>query len=168
MMSTRNIAGRLNVDHQTAWRVLHDQQLHPCHPQKIQVMQPQDFTSRAHFCKWFMHRCVEEPDLPWRILFTDEISSPGKLFSIHATVICGLIKICMLHTSRVSEMIQSEHLGFFLQISRVPHTLAIPWRHTAWALGRYATDCASKHVVSAWWPKTSFFTSGPWYLVIFI
>ena len=33
--STRNIAGRLDVDHQTVWHVLHGQQLHSIHPQKI-------------------------------------------------------------------------------------------------------------------------------------
>ena len=32
--STRNIADRLNVDHQTVWHVLHEQQLHSYHHQK--------------------------------------------------------------------------------------------------------------------------------------
>ena len=32
---TRNIAGRLNVDHQTVCRVLHEIQLQPYHPQKV-------------------------------------------------------------------------------------------------------------------------------------
>ena len=39
--------------------------------------------------------------------------------------------------------------------------LAIPWRRTAWALGRRATACVSKHILSAWWLTTSFFTCGP-------
>ena len=55
-MSTRNIAGRLNVDHPTVWHVLHEQQLHTYHPQKVQAMQ----------ILW------HEPDFPGRILFTDE------------------------------------------------------------------------------------------------
>ena len=33
-------------------------------------MQPQDFASQSHFFRWFSHRCVEEPDFPWQILFT--------------------------------------------------------------------------------------------------
>ena len=72
MMSTRNIAGRLNVDHQTVWCVVHEQQLHPYHPQKVHTMQPQDFASRSLFCRWFLHLYVEEPDFPWQNLFNDE------------------------------------------------------------------------------------------------
>ena len=45
MTSTRNIAGRLSLDRQTICCVLHELQLHPYHPQKIQGMQPQVFAS---------------------------------------------------------------------------------------------------------------------------
>ena len=31
-----------------------------------------DFASWGHFCRWFLHSCVEEPNFPWQILFTDE------------------------------------------------------------------------------------------------
>ena len=65
-INTRNIAGRQNVDHQTVWRVLYEQQLHPYHLQKVEALQPQDFASRAHICRWFLHRCVEEPDFSRR------------------------------------------------------------------------------------------------------
>ena len=36
-------------------------------------MQPQEFSSQAHFSRWFLHRCVEEPDFPRRIIFTDKV-----------------------------------------------------------------------------------------------
>ena len=64
--------GRLNVDHKAVWRVLHEQQLYPYHPQKVQAMQPEDFGPRTNYCRWFLHRCVDEPNFPRQILFTDE------------------------------------------------------------------------------------------------
>ena len=36
------------------------------------TMQTQDFESRAHFCRRFLHPCMEKPDFPRQILFTDE------------------------------------------------------------------------------------------------
>lgn len=85
MTSIRNIAGRLNVNHQTVWCDLHEQKLHPYHPQKVQAMQSQVFASQAHFCRWFLHHCVEEPDFQGRSFSLMKPRSPGKLFSIHAT-----------------------------------------------------------------------------------
>ena len=43
--STRRVARRLNVDHNTVWRILHNQQLHPYLPQRVQAMPPEDFMS---------------------------------------------------------------------------------------------------------------------------
>ena len=106
---------------------------HPYHHQKVQVMQPQDFASRAHFCRWFLHRCVKEPNFPWGSFSLTKRSSPGKLFPIHATVMCRLMKTRIVRSPWISGTIQSEHLGMFLdgcvigqtflhQISRVPRT----------------------------------------------
>ena len=35
-------------------------------------MCPADFTLRANFCMWFLHRYVEEPQFPREVLFNDE------------------------------------------------------------------------------------------------
>lgn len=70
--STRTIARAMRVPQSIVWEVLHEQQLHPYHLQRIHAMGPADFPLRANFCTWFLHRCVEEPHFPQRILFTDE------------------------------------------------------------------------------------------------
>ena len=135
-------------------------------------MQPQEFSSQAHFSRWFLHRCVEEPDFHGGSFSLIKPSSPGKLFLIHATVMCGLMKTRMLRAPmgfRNDTVWTFGHgswmnvwLGhtFFHQISQVPRPCEYA-RRTVWSPGRYATACASKHVVSARWRTTSFFTCGP-------
>ena len=71
-MSTQQVEHRLNVDQETVWHILHNQQLHLYHPQRVQAMRPEDFVPQVNFCRWFLYHCVDEPDFPWRILFTDE------------------------------------------------------------------------------------------------
>ena len=43
MTSTRQVACRLNVDQQTVWRILHNQQLYSYHTWRVQVMSPEEF-----------------------------------------------------------------------------------------------------------------------------
>ena len=71
-MSTRTIARGMGVPHTTIWEVLHEQQLHPYHPQRIHAMGPADSAPHANFCTWFLHRRVEEPQFPRQIFFTEE------------------------------------------------------------------------------------------------
>ncbi|PSN50223.1 hypothetical protein C0J52_07798 [Blattella germanica] len=78
--STRKIAGRLNVDHKAICRVLHEQQLHPYHPQRVQAMQKEDFGPRANFCRWFLHHCVDEPDFHNGSFSLMKPTSPEKKF----------------------------------------------------------------------------------------
>ena len=66
-MSTRIIDLALDV-----WRVLHEQQLHPYHLQKVHALGPADFAPRVIFCAWFLHQSVDNPEFPRRILFKDE------------------------------------------------------------------------------------------------
>ena len=35
-------------------------------------MRPEDFVPRVNFWRWYLHRCVDDPDFPRRILFTKE------------------------------------------------------------------------------------------------
>ena len=98
---TRNIADRLNVDHKTVWRVLHEQQLHTYHPQKVQVI-------------LYSRRILHHPPtaaggyctVVWKSLTSHggsfsliKPSSPRKLFSIHTTVMCGLMKTRMFRAT---------------------------------------------------------------------
>ncbi|KAJ4426199.1 hypothetical protein ANN_27008 [Periplaneta americana] len=62
----------MNVPHSSVWRVLHDQQLHPYNRQKVHAMGPADFAPRANFCEWFLYQCVDTPEYPRCVLFTDE------------------------------------------------------------------------------------------------
>ena len=157
----------------TVWHVLHEQQLHPYHPQKVHAMQPQDFVSWAHFCRWFLEYCVEEPKFLWKIQFTDEAQfHQGSCYQFTPQSSVSWLKPACCTSPWVSGTIQSEHLGsvpgwmcdWAIPSSTKSHRwriLVIPCRCTAWALGRCATACASKHMVSARWCTISFFTCGP-------
>lgn len=70
--STRAIAHAMGTNHMSVWQVLHEQQLHPYHPQRVQAMGPADFAPRVEFCRWYLQRCLEEPRFPRMILFSDE------------------------------------------------------------------------------------------------
>ena len=70
--NTRTIVCGMGVPHSTVWEVLHEQQLHSYHPQRVHAMGPGNFALRTNFCVWFLHCCVEETQFPWQILFTDE------------------------------------------------------------------------------------------------
>jgi hypothetical protein len=70
--STRRIGAALGIPHMMAWRILHEQQLHPFHLQKVQALNPADYPIRFQFCQWLLQRCTDDPLFAGRILFTDE------------------------------------------------------------------------------------------------
>jgi transposase len=59
--STRAIALHMGTTQSTVWRVLHDNQLHPYHPQEVQGLCEEDFPRRVQFCQWSLQRCLNEP-----------------------------------------------------------------------------------------------------------
>ena len=131
-MSTRRKARRLNVEHKTVCHVMHEQQIHPFEPQRVQAMRPEDFASRGHFRRWSLRRSVDDPDFPQRFLFIKP-SSPGKPFSFPAAAMFGRMKIRVLcghgFQQRYSINMRVEFLDgrvtldtFFHQISRVTRT----------------------------------------------
>ena len=65
------------------WHVLHENQFHPYHLQKTHALGPADFAPLVIFCAWFLHQCVDHPDIPSRILSTDE-----ALFTREAVLNC--------------------------------------------------------------------------------
>lgn len=54
------------------WRILHDNQLYSCHPQKVQGLSEEDFLRRMQFCRWSLQQCLNDPYFFNRVLFTDE------------------------------------------------------------------------------------------------
>lgn len=72
--SSRAIAHEMGVNHVSVWEVLHEQQLHPYHPQKVQAMVQADFPRRVEFCQEFLRRCNEDPEFQVNVLFSDEAS----------------------------------------------------------------------------------------------
>jgi hypothetical protein len=70
--STRAIGHAMGVAHNTVWKVVHEQQLHPYHLQKVQAMGPADFPLRVNFCQWYLNRLVDNPHFGSMVLFSDE------------------------------------------------------------------------------------------------
>ena len=57
LTSTRTVERVMGVSHSTVWKVLHEQQLLPYHPERVHGMGPPDFALCATFCMWFLHHC---------------------------------------------------------------------------------------------------------------
>ena len=85
------------MDQKTVWLILRNQQLYPHHPQRAQAMCPEDSMPRVNFCRWFLHRFVDEPDFPRGILFTDEAKCirEGDI-NFRKTAMFGLFKTRVL------------------------------------------------------------------------
>lgn len=72
--STRAVAHAMGTNHQSVWRVLNEQLLHPFHLQKVQTLEPQDYPQRVEFCEFIRRRQRAERNFHRSILFTDEAS----------------------------------------------------------------------------------------------
>ncbi|KAG5890951.1 hypothetical protein JTB14_026306 [Gonioctena quinquepunctata] len=70
--STRTIAEALNSTQSTVWRIIHDQQFHPYHIQRVQALLPRDFPQRITMCQWFLRKLAGNPQFLRYVLFTDE------------------------------------------------------------------------------------------------
>lgn len=71
-ISTRRLGLRMDISHQSALRVLHEQQLHPFHYRKTQELLPEDMPIRVDFCELLLERTQNAPNFLSKILFTDE------------------------------------------------------------------------------------------------
>lgn len=69
--STREIANAMGIGHSSVWRILHEQQLHPYHLQKVHALVPADYPRRVLFCQWYL-RSLANPQFSRIILFSDE------------------------------------------------------------------------------------------------
>ncbi|GFW63868.1 uncharacterized protein TNCV_3744721 [Trichonephila clavipes] len=82
--STRNITQQLGVCQSVEWRIVLKQGVHPCHLQRVQLQQPNDYPKRVEFVELFMQKDVEEPNFPAFVFFTEEVSfSRECVFSVH-------------------------------------------------------------------------------------
>lgn len=83
--STRVIAQNFGCSKSTAWRILHDEKLHPFKLQKVQALNPQDFPHRVECSRWFLTKDIEEPGFLENVLFTDEASFTREGIFNHRT-----------------------------------------------------------------------------------
>jgi hypothetical protein len=72
--STYRVGYAMHASHSAVWQVVHQQQLHPYHRQKVQAMGPMDYPRQLEFSQWFLQRCAAEPRFPSIMLYTDEAS----------------------------------------------------------------------------------------------
>jgi hypothetical protein len=70
--STRRIASHTGRSQRAVWRVLRENSLHPFHLQPVQGLEPGDKEGRLEYCRWLLHRVVDEPDFLNRVLWTYE------------------------------------------------------------------------------------------------
>ena len=55
--SARRISRAMGASHSSVWRVIHEQQLHPYHPQRVHALLVTDFAPRVALCQWI--RCLD-------------------------------------------------------------------------------------------------------------
>jgi hypothetical protein len=70
--TTRRIASQTGLSQSAEWRVLRENGLHPFHLQPVQGLKSGDKERRLEYCRWLLHRVVDEPDFLNRVLWTDE------------------------------------------------------------------------------------------------
>lgn len=70
--SSQNIAEELNIGKASVLKILRENKYFPFKIERHQVLQFQDPVNRLQFCEDMIARIQREPDLPGRIIFTDE------------------------------------------------------------------------------------------------
>ncbi|GFX80279.1 uncharacterized protein TNCV_2642951 [Trichonephila clavipes] len=70
--------------HQSVWRILREQDMHPFHVQRVQTQQPEDYAPRVAFAQWYLGKCATNPLFPDEVLFSDEASFTREgIFNTH-------------------------------------------------------------------------------------
>jgi hypothetical protein len=86
------MAFRIGVSRMHVWRTLHEDDLFPCHDQRVQHLEPGDHAQRMELCHWI----TAHPELLSVILFTDEASFTRNGIN-NGICIRGPMKIHMRH-----------------------------------------------------------------------
>lgn len=82
--STRKIAATIGVSHNTVWKILKEEQLHPYHIQRAQELLPTDFPLRIRFPQEFLEKVHVNPQFHTYVLFTDEANfSKNSIMNFH-------------------------------------------------------------------------------------
>ena len=163
--NTRTIVCGMGVPHSTVWEVLHEQQLHSYHPQRVHAMGPGNFALRTNFFVWFLHCCVEETQFPWQILFTDECRFTRVTVLNLQTDMFGMTKIPMprmpMDPSNVSALMCGQVLWMVVWLGL---TFFHPALQVMLIFLRIIGSCVigllSMPLVSTWWCTTPFCRCG--------
>lgn len=126
--STRELAQRHNVSNATIWHILHEQQLHPYHVQKVQALLPRDYPQRVTLCQWFLRKFRTNANFLRRVLFTDECNfSRTGITNFHNTHIWSMENPHEItqrsHQYQFSVNVWGGILGNYLFFSFLPATL---------------------------------------------
>jgi hypothetical protein len=70
--STRHIASQTSLSQSAVWCVFGENSLHPFHLQPVEGLQPGDKEHRLEYCRWLLHKVVDEPNFLNCELWTDE------------------------------------------------------------------------------------------------
>ena len=93
--STRAAKKMLFLSHSTVWRVLHKNDIHSFHVQRVQVSNVEDYF-HPKFATSFLHKEVEQPSFPSKVIFSDEaLFTREGIFDMHNLHLClGIIHKC--------------------------------------------------------------------------
>lgn len=82
--STRNASAVLGVSKMRAWRTLKGDRQHPYHYRRTQELTEADYGPRLRFCEWYHSQITDNPNIAYRILWTDEATfTRSGLANIH-------------------------------------------------------------------------------------
>lgn len=85
-ISTRAIASQIGISNTSVWRILHTNDMHPYHIQRVQLLEPADFAPRLTFARWYLQMCTRDRRFPSYIMFTDEATFTREgVFNSHNT-----------------------------------------------------------------------------------
>jgi hypothetical protein len=66
--STGRVAYETSLSQSEVWRTLNLEKLYPYRAQLAQVLQAGDSHHRLQFCRWFLHKTVDEPGFLCHVL----------------------------------------------------------------------------------------------------
>ncbi|GFU53978.1 uncharacterized protein TNCV_5057011 [Trichonephila clavipes] len=82
--SSRAIGRALGVSHQSVFRTLHEDRMHPYHLQRVQAITPDDYPRRLNFATWYLQQTAENQTFPADVLFTDGATfTRSGMFNMH-------------------------------------------------------------------------------------
>lgn len=72
--SCRVVGQDIGCSATTVWKIVHEENLYPYRPQKVQALKPQDYPRRMDCARWFLNKDTRDPAFLEKVLFTDEAS----------------------------------------------------------------------------------------------